>query len=89
MKTIYKTELDEATNYVELPANSSPLCLQLQKEIPCIWWQVPDTEAVTKRFDVFVIGTGYILPARAITYVGTFQVEEGRFVFHVYIGEQK
>lgn len=89
MKTVYKTELEATTTYVVLPANSSPVCLQMQQEIPCIWWQVPDTEAVLKRFEVFIFGTGNPQPTQALNYIGTFQLEEGSLVFHVYIGEAK
>ena len=70
-----------------LPRGARPLCIQVQHCEPILWYQC-DSEAVktVRRFDMY--GTGREMPADAGTYIGTFQLDSGSLVFHVYEWEE-
>ena len=62
------------------------LCLQMQKGIPTLWVEV-NPESVTERWLVHVYGTGHPLDDKMDErglYIGTFMIESGALVFHVY-----
>ncbi len=74
--------LPSATHHVGMPAVSVVLTLQLQNDIPTLWVQVdPTTRAVTRVFQW--VGTGDEVPSGG-EYVGTVQLQDGKFVFHLY-----
>lgn len=71
-----------ATHNVEMPKVSQVLALQLQNDIPTLWVQVdPETPAVTRTFQW--VGTGQDVPLDG-KYVGTVQMKDGAYVFHLY-----
>ena len=49
----------------------------------CIWAECDSEKEVVDRSFV-VVGTGREVPEDAKTYLGTFQIDSGRFIFHVY-----
>jgi hypothetical protein len=85
--TIWKYPLvvvDEQT--VQMPAMATMLCVQLQQESPCLWALVDEINPKTQR-RILIRGTGH--DASGIVgyrYIGTFQMLEGRLVFHVFDG---
>ncbi len=88
MKTIYKypiTFTDDSAVEILMPAGSEILCLQTQVDMPCMWAMVETRNPqVSRYFRVF--GTGHPLPpmiARS-RYIGTFQIDKGLLVFHVF-----
>lgn len=91
MRTIWKYELPIADEFtIEMPAGAKVLCVQVQRRIPwpipCLWAEVDTTrEPVLFRFRLF--GTGHDLPVGVpgSGYVGTFQTNEGAFVWHLYL----
>lgn len=102
MKHIYKYPLAETVDQIrdlkemELPAGATLLTVQIQRKIPCIWAVVDDrdgdenkTKRVKRRFRTY--GTGHPMEDAADfpNYVGTYQMEDGRLVFHVFADEEK
>jgi hypothetical protein len=86
MKTIWKYELPFAQRHVyEMPRGATPLCVQTQRGIPCLWMQV-DNDQPREMRAVQTIGTGY--PADSVVdaiYAGTYQLHDEGLVFHVFV----
>lgn len=83
--TIYKYQIPVTDEFrLPLPAQAKVLTVQTQYGAPCMWVQL-DTHADTIQRVFHVYGTGHpIDPNEALTYLGTFQLSEGRLVFHVF-----
>ena len=86
-KTIWKFELETTDNQtIEMPVNAEILTVQTQNEIPCIWALVDPTETKVKRF-IEVFGTGHDIHydmGVSRNYLGTYQLQGGSSVFHVF-----
>ena len=85
MKSIWKFQLQiKGEEYIEMPEGAKILAIQEQHGWPHIWALV-DTEAEKELRRFYTIGTGhpFDLPPSA-KHVGTFQVESGNLVFHVF-----
>lgn len=85
MRTIWKFPLEVTDEQrVEMPEAAEILCVQVQGGVPCIWARViPD--AMKKKRTIAIYGTGHPMKVRQCdTYVGTFQLQGGALVFHVY-----
>jgi hypothetical protein len=89
MMRIYKYPFvvtDEQT--LELPEGAKLLSVQMQFDIPCLWALV-DEKALFKRRKLTVHGTGNpINSTDNQTYLGTIQMREGQFVWHVFITDE-
>lgn len=83
MRTIHKYVVG-STATVSMPRGATVLTIQAQRDVPCIWAEVDTTQPLEdRRFIIF--GTGHEMPADAsLTYLGTFQLDGGALVFHVY-----
>ena len=83
--TIWKYDLaitDE--QFIEVPKVNRPLAVQVQGSMPKLWMLVqPDSPRI--RVKVRVFGTGHTGVESEMDYVGTFQVEGGALVFHVFL----
>ena len=88
MKTIYKYGLSITdTQNVQMPFGARILCVQVQRGTPCIWAEVDTEEERTEMRRIDIYGTGHPMdrnPEFGSSYIGTFQVRDGDFVFHVY-----
>ena len=88
MRTIYKYQF-QVNDFLEinLPVDSKVLTVQMQNDVPSIWVeQDPEREKYKQKFAIF--GTGQNM-GRAdgygtLEYVGTFQMNDGGLVFHLY-----
>lgn len=82
MDTIYKygvrPELD-----IALPKGSKPLCVQLQKGIPQLWIRIATDAGESEVRHFVIVPTGGSVNHTA-RYIGTFQLEGGELVFHVF-----
>jgi hypothetical protein len=68
---------------IEMPMASKVLCVQVQLGTPCLWALVyPDAKMETRDFRV--IGTGHPIERDPGDYIGTFQLNGGALVFHVF-----
>lgn len=88
MKTIWKFALPEGLNgEIETPEDFGPLTVQLQHGEPYIWALV-DTDSPTVRRRVVTYGTGQpCMFSESVDsmYAGSFQLEGGALVFHVFV----
>jgi hypothetical protein len=81
--TVWKYEISPGTSILEIPKGGKVLALQVQQDMPCMWVLVDqDAEKEKRRFEIH--GTGSLLPNDYGTYVGTFQVNNGHYVFHIF-----
>lgn len=84
MKTIYKYQLDVTdVQTLHIPKNSKILNIQTQREIPCIWALVDTNEKIEDR-KIKIYGTGHECGPGREEYIGSFQLENGALVFHVF-----
>lgn len=83
MKTIWKFELPSG-GITKMPANAEVLCVQSQNGNPCLWALVNSDEPMVEMRYFKVYGTGHSIPENPGKYIGTFQLQSGAFVFHVF-----
>lgn len=84
MKAIWKYPLEITdVQTIMMPVDAAVLTVQVQNDQPCIWAMVyTDSEKVQKTVRMY--GTGHPIDTMGV-WVGTFQVQGGRFVFHVFV----
>ena len=81
-RQIWKFELD-SDGEIQMPAGANILTVQTQNDKPMIWAIVdPQAPMETKKFTV--LGTGWFVPPSTGVYIGTFQLQGGALVFHVF-----
>lgn len=68
---------------VIMPRGAQFLTLQVQNEEPCLWAMVDPELPKEKRY-LLTIGTGSNFPPVIDKYVGTYQLDGGALVFHVF-----
>ena len=88
VKKIYKYELEVTDEQIiKMPEGAKILCVQVQREIPCLW-AIVDTEKKDKpeKRKIVTRGTGHPLSygINHTEYIGTFQLLDGSFVGHVF-----
>jgi hypothetical protein len=89
MKAIWKFELrpnegDSMVASIKMPAGAEILTVQMQGATPKIWALVDPTAPLEER-RLQVVGTGHPFELReGAEYLGTFQMNGGSFVFHVF-----
>ena len=68
---------------IAMPYDAKILSVQAQNEQPCIWALVhPDAPMEIRTFRL--IGTGHPVEKRELTFIGTFQLNGGIFVGHLF-----
>lgn len=82
MKTIWKFTL-EPNCTLEMPIGAEILTVQEQNGHAQMWALV-DPYAENEEREFAVYGTGHKIPDSPGAYVGTFQLNEGTLVFHVF-----
>ena len=86
MKVIYKYDLKPKTNQLTMPRGALILCVQTQQGVPRLWALV-DADAPDETRVIEVYSTGEpVIEDMGVSrnYVGTFQLEGGSLVFHVF-----
>ena len=85
MKTIWKYQL-ETTDYqkVEMPKGAEILTVQEQYSKPTLWVLVDDEIEEVEQRVINIYGTGDNMKPTSRKYIGTYQLMEGRLVFHVF-----
>ncbi len=87
MITIYKYKVPVQDDFeLNLPAGAKLLSVQTQGNTPCMWMLV-DTEVPKKLVKFAVRGTGHDctnLNDDAWKYLGTFQLNGGQLIFHLF-----
>lgn len=83
--TIWKYELQISESFrLELPKGANILCVQSQNGNPCLWAEVNNSEKDKEVKLLETFGTGHIFDSKPRKYLGTYQLQNGRLVFHVY-----
>ena len=81
--TIWKWTLSNSRNTVSMPEGARILAAQTQFGVPCIWALVdPSHETEERTFALY--GTGHPFDEKSYSYIGTIQLQEGAFIFHVF-----
>jgi hypothetical protein len=84
-RVIYKYPFEVTDTFeLELHEGHEILCIQTQGDQPCMWVLCnPEKPKMQYVFDC--IGTGHPIADNAVRhYVGTFQMYEGKLVFHIF-----
>ena len=68
---------------IEMPIGSQILSMQIQNENPQLWALVDEKNATEKR-SFITVGTGQEIPVDVVDYIGSYQIENGSLVFHVF-----
>lgn len=70
---------------VPMPEGAKILAVQTQYGVPVIWAMV-DPDKPTTDVVIVTVGTGHIVPVEGpLHHIGTYQMDEGRFVGHVFV----
>ena len=81
--TIWKFPVRPDLPTLRLPKGARILCVQTQAGEPQLWVLVDKSQPLESR-RIRVYGTGWEMDEAAREYLGTFQVEGGALVFHVF-----
>lgn len=92
MKTVtvwkYAVELTDEFS-IWMPVGAKPLSVQLQDGEPQLWALV-DANEERKEYRRFrLAGTGHLVTEEYPIYVGTFQMDGGRLVWHLFAEESE
>jgi hypothetical protein len=68
---------------IMLPKGSEILCVQTQQGLPCMWAMVDRTRQPVRRL-IRTFGTGHPMDFIPTKYIGTYQVDNGNEVYHVW-----
>ncbi len=85
MKTIWKFELEAMDRqFIDMPALSEVLCVQVQDGKPCVWAMVePKNDLCAMEFRIY--GTGHPIDnSEHLKYIGSYQLYGGTLVFHCF-----
>ncbi len=88
MKTIYKYQIPVAYEMgIEVPGLIEWLHVAVQHEQPCIWALV-DNEKPVQRHGLRVRWTGHPFDGREGAHLGSFMLDGGALVFHVFADKE-
>ena len=83
--TIHKVQLEITDQqHVMLPANVEILTVQVQRGIPCVWYKFNKSVEEKVKWSFYTVGTGHNTSTTVGQYVGTYQIDNGNLVFHVF-----
>lgn len=84
MAKIFKYTLAAGKNEFQFPKFSEVLTVQVQHGQPQIWVLHPSMNQPMEKVNFEVVPTGQECEVTFRNYVGTFQLENGLLVFHVF-----
>lgn len=86
MKAVWKWPLNVVDKQdIFMPAGAEMLTVQVQDGKPCLWAMV-DPSLPKERRVLCTAGTGHAIQEETgLDYVGTYQLEDGALVFHVFV----
>lgn len=84
MKVIWKYELKvTGKRILDLPKGAEILTLQEQYGVPCLWVLCDNSQRTEER--IFqTLQTGVFIDVIIGTHIGTFQLQNGNYVGHVF-----
>lgn len=84
MRTVWKVAVAPKMNAVALPAGAIPLAVQMQDDVPQMWFLV-DPERPKEPRSFLVVGTGQPIPDDVpLHFIGTFQMAPEGLVWHLF-----
>jgi hypothetical protein len=86
MNTIFKYQVEPGVFAVAMPAKAIVLSVQAQRDVACMWAAVDTLQPPTERW-FRCAGTGHAWrdeDMSGATFVGTFQLEDGDLVLHLF-----
>ncbi len=86
MKTIWKFELETTDQQtLKMPNGAEILTVQIQHGVPCLWAMIYSDEPLEDRI-IEINGTGNPVrdPCQMRKYIGTYQLQGGAFIGHVF-----
>lgn len=84
MKSIWKYSLRiDGEQTLDVPEGAEALTVQVQNGTPCLWMRIDPAAPMTLR-KIITHGTGHPVPETTGRYVGTYQIDGGDLVFHVF-----
>jgi len=85
MRILKYEVLLEGTFSIEMPNDGVILSMQVQHNIPYIWVQVGSNMKLNKRnFRILTTGEAFDIISSKERYIGTFQLNVGSFVGHLF-----
>ncbi len=90
MMVVWKFRVEpraEVWHWPALPKGAQFLSVQVQMREPVAWFLVEENagrERVGEERKFMVVGTGFKFDETNVKHLGTFQLEEGRLVFHLF-----
>lgn len=82
-KQIWKFKIDPQ-HAIEMPIGAEILNVQYQHDTALLWAIVDPGETRTEARHIEMFAAGRSMPPARRKYIGTIQIEGGRFVFHVF-----
>lgn len=84
VRTIWKFDVLVADQFeLDMPADAHVISVQVQHGSVRMWAVVNPTAALTKR-KFHVLGTGHAFKGQPGNFIGTFQLQGGDLVFHLF-----
>ena len=83
MQTIYKYPLSPHIG-VDLPVGAEILTVQMQHGAAWLWAKIDTDQHKTENRKIRCYGTGHKMNGVPAKYIGTFQIDNGALVFHVF-----
>lgn len=84
MKTIWKYPIKTiAIQQLRMPEGAQILTVQEQRGQVCLWALVDENGEMESRH-IETIGTGHPITGTERVYIGTYQLEGGDLIFHVF-----
>jgi hypothetical protein len=78
----YNIAIDDYQQFA-MPSGAQPLCVQMQGSFAQLWALVdPDAQVETRYFRL--AGTGHQIDDTNPRYIGSFQMNNGVFIFHLF-----
>ena len=87
--TVWKyTLLRTDHQVIFMPPPAAILTVAIQHGEPQLWALVDPNEFASQDVDIFTVGTGHPTPKASWTYIGSYQLEGGYFVGHVFYAKK-
>lgn len=79
----YPLPLQDAQN-LRVPNGTQILTVQVQAGVPCLWVLKDMTQKIEENIYINIYETGREILRKPGKYIGTYQVNNGQYVFHVF-----
>jgi|HubBroStandDraft_1064217.scaffolds.fasta_scaffold239859_1 hypothetical protein len=77
------------SQFIQLSKDAQILSVQLQFDIPCLWALIDENKPLESR-RLIIHGTGNPIDSMDNeSYLGTIQMKEGQFVWHIFISKKE